>query len=261
MKEYILPILIFLGFGALSGILLLIASKVLAVKTDETEAKITEALPGANCGGCGYSGCAGYAAAVAHDGAPTNLCKPGGADVMKKINAIMGTEGGEFIREVAYVRCNGCEKRLRTDLHSQEQSPAPLLRNSTTARVNAASAVTATATAQRFAVMTQLRLLTALRWLTLLSAAVAESALPPVRITLYSLEKKQAQLLCVARQRTAARSQERYVQTAVSAVRYARKNVLTVRLSLRITTLLSTMTNVPRAAPAYLPVRESALSI
>lgn len=134
MKEYILPILIFLGFGALSGILLLIASKVLAVKTDETEAKITEALPGANCGGCGYSGCAGYAAAVAHDGAPTNLCKPGGADVMKKINAIMGTEGGEFIREVAYVRCNGCEKRLRTDLHSQEQSPAPLLRNSTTAR-------------------------------------------------------------------------------------------------------------------------------
>ena len=48
MKEYILPILIFLGFGALSGILLLIASKVLAVKTDETEAKITEALPGAN---------------------------------------------------------------------------------------------------------------------------------------------------------------------------------------------------------------------
>ena len=42
MKEYILPILIFLGFGALSGILLLIASKVLAVKTDETEAKITD---------------------------------------------------------------------------------------------------------------------------------------------------------------------------------------------------------------------------
>lgn len=113
MKEYILPILIFLGFGALSGILLLIASKVLAVKTDETEAKITEALPGANCGGCGYSGCAGYAAAVAHDGAPTNLCKPGGADVMKKINAIMGTEGGAFIREVAYVRCNGCEKATK----------------------------------------------------------------------------------------------------------------------------------------------------
>ena len=32
---------------------------------------------------------------------------------MKKINAIMGTEGGEFIREVAYVRCNGCEKATK----------------------------------------------------------------------------------------------------------------------------------------------------
>ena len=252
MKEYILPILIFLGFGALSGILLLIASKVLAVKTDETEAKITEALPGANCGGCGYSGCAGYAAAVAHDGAPTNLCKPGGADVMKKINAIMGTEGGEFIREVAYVRCNGCEKATKdrfTFTGTKSCAAVEKFYNGKgecrfgcdgygdCAAVCGNDAITITA-----------------------GVAVVGPA-KCVRITLYSLEKKQAQLLCVARQRTAARSQERYVQTAVSAVRYARKNVLTVRLSLRITTLLSTMTNVPRAAPAYLPVRESALSI
>ena len=108
MTEYILPILIFLGFGALSGILLLVASRVLAVKTDETEAQITEVLPGANCGGCGYSGCEGYARAVVHDGVATNLCKPGGAEVMNKINAIMGKEGGVFIKEVAFVRCNGC---------------------------------------------------------------------------------------------------------------------------------------------------------
>ena len=40
MKEYILPILIFLGLGALSGILLLIASKVLAVKTDDVYSKM-----------------------------------------------------------------------------------------------------------------------------------------------------------------------------------------------------------------------------
>ena len=281
MKEYILPILIFLGFGALSGILLLIASKVLAVKTDETEAKITEALPGANCGGCGYSGCAGYAAAVAHDGAPTNLCKPGGADVMKKINAIMGTEGGEFIREVAYVRCNGCEKATKdrfTFTGTKSCAAVEKFYNGKgecrfgcdgygdCAAVCGNDAITIT---DGVAVVDPAKCggggggggRASLRWSTLLSAAVAESALPPVRITLYSLEKKQAQLLCVARQRTAARSQERYVQTAVSAVRYARKNVLTVRLSLRITTLLSTMTNVPRAAPAYLPVRESALSI
>lgn len=107
MTEYILPIIIFLAFGALAGVLLLVASKLLAVKTDETASKILEVLPGANCGGCGYSGCEGYANAIATKGAPVNLCKPGGADTMKAIGAIMGQETGEFIREIAFVRCNG----------------------------------------------------------------------------------------------------------------------------------------------------------
>ena len=103
MKEYILPILIFLGFGALSGILLLIASKVLAVKTDETEAKITEALPGANCGGCGYPGCDGYAAAVAKGEAPVNKCVAAGPEAAAKIAEIMGVSAGDVQKMVAFV--------------------------------------------------------------------------------------------------------------------------------------------------------------
>lgn len=106
MTEYTLPILIFLGFGALSGILLLVASKVLAVKGDETASKVLEVLPGANCGGCGYSGCEGYANAIAKGEAPINMCKPGGADTMKAIGEILGQEA-EFVREVAFVHCNG----------------------------------------------------------------------------------------------------------------------------------------------------------
>ena len=74
---------------------------------DETVEKISEALPGANCGGCGYSGCEGYAEAVAKGLAPTNLCKPGGKDVTVKISAVMGVEAVETEREVAFVRCNG----------------------------------------------------------------------------------------------------------------------------------------------------------
>lgn len=107
MIEYVVPILFFLGLGALAGVLLTVASRFLAVKTDETVEKITEALPGANCGGCGYSGCAGYAEAVAKGEAPTNLCKPGGADVTAEISAIMGVEAVAAEREVAFVRCNG----------------------------------------------------------------------------------------------------------------------------------------------------------
>lgn len=110
MEQYLYPILFFLGLGALIGILLTVASKLLFVKTDETVEKISEALPGANCGGCGYSGCEGYAEAVAKGLAPTNLCKPGGSEVTKKISAIMGVEAVETEREVAFVRCNGnCE--------------------------------------------------------------------------------------------------------------------------------------------------------
>ncbi|MGN0583192.1 MAG: (Fe-S)-binding protein, partial [Oscillospiraceae bacterium] len=55
---YILPVLIFAGIGLLAGILLTVASKIFEVKTDERIEKIAEALPQANCGACGYAGCA-----------------------------------------------------------------------------------------------------------------------------------------------------------------------------------------------------------
>ena len=106
---YILPVLIFAVIGAASGVLLTVGSKIFFVKTDETVAKIVEALPNANCGACGFSGCEGYANAVAKGEAPTNRCKPGGAAAAAKIASIMGTEALETVREAAFVRCNGCE--------------------------------------------------------------------------------------------------------------------------------------------------------
>lgn len=105
---YILPVLIFLAIGAVAGILLVVGSKIFAVPTDEKITQITEALPNANCGACGFSGCESYAKAVASGEAPTNKCKPGGAAVSEKISAIMGTEVLETVRETAFVRCNGC---------------------------------------------------------------------------------------------------------------------------------------------------------
>ena len=110
MEQYLYPILFFLILGTVIGILLTIASKFFFVKTDETVEKISEALPGANCGGCGYSGCDGYAEAVAKGIAPTNLCKPGGMEVVRKVSEIMGVEAVETEREIAFVRCSGdCE--------------------------------------------------------------------------------------------------------------------------------------------------------
>ena len=67
-------------------------------------------LPGNNCGGCGYPGCSGLAAAIAAGEAPVNACPVGGAPVAAKIGEIMGVDAGEQVREVAFVKCAGtCE--------------------------------------------------------------------------------------------------------------------------------------------------------
>lgn len=104
---YILPVLILSAIAALAGVLLTVCSKIFFVETDETVSKIMEILPQANCGACGYSGCEGYANAIAKGVAATNLCKPGGTDAASGISAVMGTEALVVEREVAFVRCNG----------------------------------------------------------------------------------------------------------------------------------------------------------
>ena len=82
MKDIILiPVAVLGGLGLVFGVLLAIAAKVFAVKTDERITAIAELLPGANCGGCGYSGCAQLAEAIAKGEASPNACSVGGNEV------------------------------------------------------------------------------------------------------------------------------------------------------------------------------------
>jgi len=95
------------GVGLFVAIFLGVAGNVFAVEIDEKEEAVREALPGANCGGCGYSGCAALAAAIAKGEAPASACVAGGQDVADKIAAIMGTSSEQLDRKVAFVRCSG----------------------------------------------------------------------------------------------------------------------------------------------------------
>lgn len=104
---YLIPALILGGCGILAGILLTVASKVFYVEVDERIEKIGEALPQANCGACGYAGCADYANAIVNNGAPTNLCRPGGGEAASKIASILGTEAADVVPMTALVHCNG----------------------------------------------------------------------------------------------------------------------------------------------------------
>ena len=64
MDKILIPVLIVAGIGLLAGIILAVASAIMAVPKDEKAEAILEVLPGANCGACGFSGCSGYAAAL-----------------------------------------------------------------------------------------------------------------------------------------------------------------------------------------------------
>ncbi len=79
MNPILLAIVSVVVIGVICAVMLVIASKVMAVKTDQRMIEIRAALPGANCGACGYAGCDAYAAVLA-DGSEerTNLCIPGG---------------------------------------------------------------------------------------------------------------------------------------------------------------------------------------
>ena len=104
---YVIPALILGVCGILAGVLLTVASKVFYVEVDERIEKIGESLPQANCGACGFAGCADYADAIINKGAAPNLCRPGGADAAEKIAAILGTSAGEIVPMTAVVHCNG----------------------------------------------------------------------------------------------------------------------------------------------------------
>ncbi|MBO4904807.1 MAG: RnfABCDGE type electron transport complex subunit B [Lachnospiraceae bacterium] len=98
------------GTGLLISIFLSIFAKRFAVEVNEKEEAVLKALPGNNCGGCGYPGCSGLAAAIVAGTAEVGGCPVGGKPVADNIASIMGVDAGAFVKKVAFVKCSGtCE--------------------------------------------------------------------------------------------------------------------------------------------------------
>lgn len=104
------------AIGLISAVILFVASKKFAVYEDPRIAQVAAVLPQANCGGCGYPGCAGFADACVKAGSlEGKLCPVGGQAVMAEVATILGLEAGTAEPMVAVVRCNGsCEHRPHT---------------------------------------------------------------------------------------------------------------------------------------------------
>ncbi len=99
------------GIGFLFGAGLSFAAKKFAVEVNPLVEDIAAILPGANCGGCGFPGCAGYADGVVIKGAPVNLCAPGGSAVAQKIAKLMGMDTVSSVRKVACLHCAGSREK------------------------------------------------------------------------------------------------------------------------------------------------------
>ena len=81
------------------------ANRAFHVEVDPKVEAIQDALPGANCGGCGFVGCSEYALAVVHSGADVTLCAPGGPACSQKLAEVMGVEVTESLPYRAVVHC------------------------------------------------------------------------------------------------------------------------------------------------------------
>jgi len=119
--------IILLGFtGVLAAFILYFLSKKFEVKEDPRIAQIVNILPGANCGGCGYPGCGGFAGVCVKSATLKGLsCPVGGTTIMKNIATILGQVADESIPKIAVIRCHGTYQAcLRTNIYDGVKSCA-----------------------------------------------------------------------------------------------------------------------------------------
>lgn len=102
-------IVVLAGLGVAFGAMLGVAAKRFHVDVDERVDEVRELLPGANCGGCGYPGCDGFAEAIVNDGVEITTCAPLSSGAAAAIAGVMGVEASEVVPKVARMMCLGSQ--------------------------------------------------------------------------------------------------------------------------------------------------------
>ncbi len=93
--------------GLVLGLLIGVVVKYFGVQSDQRLEAVEELLPGANCGACGFAGCADFARALVAGKASPGQCPVNSADSISKISGLLGVAAGGRVRQVAVVRCGG----------------------------------------------------------------------------------------------------------------------------------------------------------
>jgi RnfABCDGE-type electron transport complex B subunit len=105
------------AIGTSAAVILFFVAQKFKVVEDPRIDEVEEALPAANCGGCGYAGCRAFAEACVKEGDLSDLhCPVGGNETMNKVAEILGIEAVKKDARTAYIRCNGtCDHRPKTN--------------------------------------------------------------------------------------------------------------------------------------------------
>ena len=117
MQILIYTVVVLGALGLVGGALLYFISRKFRVDEDPRIAEIESHLAGANCGGCGFSGCHAFAVECVRRGNTEGLHCPGsGPEIMATIAGILGCEAQTpQMRNVAVLRCSGsCAARPKT---------------------------------------------------------------------------------------------------------------------------------------------------
>ncbi len=103
----LIPVLILGGLALALGLLIALISKLFSIKADKLQEEVMAALPQANCGACGFTGCEGYAKWLASGGKDTGKCPVGGPSLAVTLGTLLGVEAKAAEPPVAHVMCKG----------------------------------------------------------------------------------------------------------------------------------------------------------
>ncbi len=123
-EVFLYTLLVLVALGALAAVILYIVSQKFKVYEDPRIDTTEPLLPGANCGGCGFPGCRGFATALVEQDDISNLfCPVGGAPTMKAVAEHLGKAAPERDPEVAVLKCSGsCAVRKSTSKYDGASS-------------------------------------------------------------------------------------------------------------------------------------------
>ena len=117
MNIVLIAVVILGGTGLVLASVIFLTAKKFKVYEDPKIDEVQQALPAANCGGCGYPGCRNFAEACVKSTSLDGLfCPVGGNEVMKSVATILGREAVQAEPLLAVLRCNGtCAHRPKTN--------------------------------------------------------------------------------------------------------------------------------------------------